>query len=1023
MHGDFSRITFDDTKHFKSVRQQQGRLALDADWNEQADITSHRIETEAKDVIGQFGAAEHSAGFNISSPATSDFQISAGRYYVDGILCVNESPTSYRNQPDLKLDRTTSLPTNALVYLDVWERHITALDDDDIREKALGGPDTTSRIKTVWQVKVLELKQTPQPSEIEGFRENLKQQKSLTLAEWQALTAYQEGQMDARPKPGDTTIGANPCQPTPLKAGYSGLENQLYRVEIHKAGKLNEARFKWSRDNGCVVAAIKEIDKDEIVLSDSGCNDISRLDGAEWGEITSDINELSEKGEAGQLVRITIKRDGATPVVSITPPQTPVTKADCTTQHHRLRRWDQAGTAPADGILVTGGLTPLENDIQVQFTPGEYRAGDYWLIPARTVVAAAIEWPATARGSSRPPDGVKHHYCPLAIIASSSVYDLRQVFRPLNQIEPADSIFTVVLTPDSNWGGILARQLPKEGGLVGFRAGTYDLDRPLILQGTGCVRIVGAGSATQIRALKSEAALVFRGWESVTVEDLSTAAGVAIHTSKPAPNLNGTVMFQDCGSVTVERVTASCGAGIRRRVACLSILNTSGGGANATCSVRIRGCDLHPGDRQVGIQVVNAGRVVVDDNVIQPIGGPAAKTVPEIFRDRRFRREFARLLVRDLKINAQPANPKKVVATIRYQGFTAHLVTDPALARLWQKLVTIEKPKGIDSDQKLRAYLRRRADAVIEEKGTVETVRPGGIKERWQAFGDWYQRMGKAGLTGDPLTDEMRARLRQELAADVRASSWQPSVANRAAEVTHGGMMLSFATEPTLVNEWQNLVALTNPQNIQKPQELADWLWAELDKILRAGVAPAGLTELNKWLAGLTRNYQVTAAQGIVVAGSSQLDVRIVNNSVNDVQQGIHVGLSRKSAPRSHRDVATRVAIDANTVGVRVAPTATGLSHGVSVGNVRSLAVTSNRVTVDASDASEVHGIHVVGQLGPIVIIRENDIEKAYSGIFVRALAGSNTPPSQWVVSHNLTSGAKSSIDVPREMRDFENCS
>ena len=45
----------------------------------------------------------------------------------------------------------------ALVYLDVWQRHVTVLDDRLLREVALGGPDTTTRIKTVWQVKALPL--------------------------------------------------------------------------------------------------------------------------------------------------------------------------------------------------------------------------------------------------------------------------------------------------------------------------------------------------------------------------------------------------------------------------------------------------------------------------------------------------------------------------------------------------------------------------------------------------------------------------------------------------------------------------------------------------------------------------------------------------------------------------------------------------------------------------------------------------------------------------------------------------
>ena len=42
-----------------------------------------------------------------------------------------------------------------LFYLDVWERYITYVEDDRIREAALGGADTCIRSKVVWQVKLL----------------------------------------------------------------------------------------------------------------------------------------------------------------------------------------------------------------------------------------------------------------------------------------------------------------------------------------------------------------------------------------------------------------------------------------------------------------------------------------------------------------------------------------------------------------------------------------------------------------------------------------------------------------------------------------------------------------------------------------------------------------------------------------------------------------------------------------------------------------------------------------------------
>ncbi|HEX3531938.1 MAG TPA: DUF6519 domain-containing protein, partial [Thermoanaerobaculia bacterium] len=37
MKGDFSRDTFRKRKHYNRVRMQQGRVQLDADWNEQGD--------------------------------------------------------------------------------------------------------------------------------------------------------------------------------------------------------------------------------------------------------------------------------------------------------------------------------------------------------------------------------------------------------------------------------------------------------------------------------------------------------------------------------------------------------------------------------------------------------------------------------------------------------------------------------------------------------------------------------------------------------------------------------------------------------------------------------------------------------------------------------------------------------------------------------------------------------------------------------------------------------------------------
>src|SRR5690349_4080803 len=102
MKGDFSRQTFNPAKHYSGVLMQQGRVLLDADWNEQQVIQQRRTETESNDVVGATGAPDNDAGFAITLDTDgTTLLIGPGRYYVDGILCENELAVAYNNQPDL----------------------------------------------------------------------------------------------------------------------------------------------------------------------------------------------------------------------------------------------------------------------------------------------------------------------------------------------------------------------------------------------------------------------------------------------------------------------------------------------------------------------------------------------------------------------------------------------------------------------------------------------------------------------------------------------------------------------------------------------------------------------------------------------------------------------------------------------------------------------------------------------------------------------------------------------------------
>src|SRR5215470_1887667 len=92
MPGDYSRRLFLRKRHYSGVLMQQGRVQLDADWNEQLGIQRRRDYAEAEDVIGECGAPKHDAGFLVQpTPDGTDLVLSPGRFYVHGRLCELDS--------------------------------------------------------------------------------------------------------------------------------------------------------------------------------------------------------------------------------------------------------------------------------------------------------------------------------------------------------------------------------------------------------------------------------------------------------------------------------------------------------------------------------------------------------------------------------------------------------------------------------------------------------------------------------------------------------------------------------------------------------------------------------------------------------------------------------------------------------------------------------------------------------------------------------------------------------------------
>ena len=74
----------------------------------------------------------------------------------------------------------------------------------------------------------------------------------------------------------------------PADGRLSPLENQLYRVEVHRGCDTGAPTFKWSRDNGTVVTAIRKISGKEIAVDDLGPDDVLGFATGQWVELSDD---------------------------------------------------------------------------------------------------------------------------------------------------------------------------------------------------------------------------------------------------------------------------------------------------------------------------------------------------------------------------------------------------------------------------------------------------------------------------------------------------------------------------------------------------------------------------------------------------------------------------------------------------------------------------------------------------------------------------------------------------------------
>jgi photosystem II stability/assembly factor-like uncharacterized protein len=406
-------------------------------------------------IVGDRSSIIRTGGFSpgvgtLTLPGSS-LSFSRGRLYVEGVLCENEERSSFYHQPDRQVATRLALGTH-LVFVDVWQRHISHLQDPRIREVALGGPDTAARAKTVWQGRTLALPATS-PADWNCLS---------SIPAWDALTSPATALLKARSEPEQAVSGV--CE-IPAAAGYRSVENQLYRVEVQEGSPA--PTFKWSRENGSVSYGITSIVEDTaqnrtiVTLASRGPDENLDIAKGDWVEIIDD--EAALEGGVGLLRRFIDEGDDRLEVVLEGTSGGEATGTN-PALHPIIHRWEQrpSGTSPTLPIQE-GQWIALEEGVEVWFEPGgSYRPGDYWQIPARTIIGD-VEWPRDDHQEplTVPPAGIGHRYCRLGLVEVQGdgtievISDCRELFPPL-------TAFTQLLYQSGDGqDGIPGQQLPQ----------------------------------------------------------------------------------------------------------------------------------------------------------------------------------------------------------------------------------------------------------------------------------------------------------------------------------------------------------------------------------------------------------------------------------------------------------------------------------------------------------------------------------------------------------------------------------
>ena len=574
MASDRARNSYDASRAYRSVIAQQGRVTLEADINEESEIGVEALRLETIDIVGPAGTPDD--GYKVVAPGNiNEVTIGAGIYYLGGWRLELDQAVALNKQPDW-LDAPPLPETgNGLVALLLTEQNVSAVEDQALREVALGGPDTAARRRLMQQFPLIGTGGDTCASAAATLAKDL-------AAEGITIDPYSLQLLsDARLQVGFVPDGAPPDPCTPAAAGgYLGADNQLIRVTVSAydpQSKTGDILWGWNNASilyrtatdatGTLLTLLGAPVDQEHAPQQFQAVEILRSraelkDGAFTPADMKDRNFIA--ADSGFVTTVATGYDFDSGTLILTDALPPEYIADANPLFIRL--WQAivpftAGQATAldavSGVTVTVSLTAL---------PTQPVARPFWRFAVRPDTPVQI-YPARYLEAPQPPDGPRQWLGDLAVVGFVNdsfgvLADCRPTFVSLT--EQIDCCCGLTLDPKGveSRGGLQAVADSLAGGpaVLTLKPGEYVLRTPLILTGKHR-RLIIEGCSFGASISADPKGLNKFGFGLIVIEktDAITLRGLEFDIAMvPTATGGGTVagvLVGDSGLITIEDCT------------------------------------------------------------------------------------------------------------------------------------------------------------------------------------------------------------------------------------------------------------------------------------------------------------------------------------------------------------------------------------------------------------------------------------------------------------------------------------